>query len=132
MYHIYQALLIYLAFSFVLAFILAEIEPDIPDVGTGLWYCFSTATTTGFGDVTAVTALGRVLTVIYGIISLFMVAVCTAVVVHYFQEKQKIKMNESVVQFLDQMDHLDKLSKEELQRMSEQFRKYRKSGRRHR
>ena len=58
-----------LLFGFLVYFILTSImiylvEPNIQTVGDSLWYCFAASTTIGFGDIVAVTLLGRVLTVI--------------------------------------------------------------------
>ena len=47
--------------------VLSAIEPGIGDFGDALWYCFAIVTTIGFGDISAVSVPGRILSVILGI-----------------------------------------------------------------
>ena len=51
-----------------------------------LWYCFAVVTTIGFGDLTAITPIGRILTVILGMYGLVVVAVITSIVVNFYNE----------------------------------------------
>ena len=55
------------------------------------------------------------------------VALIPGILVSYFIEFNKIKSNESVVAFLDQLEHLDTLSKEKLRELSKKVknRRYR-------
>ena len=54
--------------------------------GDGLWYAFATVTTIGFGDITATTAVGKVLTVLLGIYGIIVVAVITSIIVNFYNE----------------------------------------------
>ena len=101
------------------------VEPNIQTVGNSLWYCFAASTTIGFGDIVAVTLLGRVLTVILCIYAVLIIALIPGVVVSYFIEFNKIKSKESVVVFLDQLEHLETLSKEELRELSQKVKQRR-------
>ncbi|MBC5786604.1 MULTISPECIES: potassium channel family protein [Clostridiaceae] len=119
-----------LLFGFLVYFILTSImiylvEPNIQTVGDSLWYCFAASTTIGFGDIVAVTLLGRVLTVILCIYAVLIIALIPGVVVSYFIEFNKIKSKESVVVFLDQLEHLETLSKEELRELSQKVKQRR-------
>ena len=73
------------------ALILMYVEP----VGTGslggsfgdsLWYAFAVVTTIGFGDFTAVTPLGRGITVLLGVYGIIVVAVITSIIVNFYNE----------------------------------------------
>lgn len=66
--------------------IFMRIEENIETFPEGLWYCFAIVTTIGFGDYVAVTALGRVLSVILGLYGLVAVAVVTSIVVNFYNE----------------------------------------------
>ena len=55
-------------------------------IPSALWYCFSIVTTIGFGDVTATTALGRVLSVMLGVYGLIVVALLTSIIVNFYNE----------------------------------------------
>ena len=79
---LFGILLLIVSFSFVLPFV----EKDISSFGDGLWYCFSLVTTIGFGDITASTLIGRVLSVILGIYGIIVVGVITSVVVNFYNE----------------------------------------------
>ena len=53
--------------------VLFLVEPAITNYGDGLWYAFVTSTTVGYGDLLAVTLIGRITSVfltIYGLIFL--------------------------------------------------------------
>lgn len=116
----------FVVFTFVMALGLTIVEPGISTYGDGLWYCFSVFTTIGFGDITAVTFIGRSLTAVLGIFSLFVVAMIPGVIVSYFMEISKARAKSSIVEFLDQLEHLPMLSKEELTELSEKVKKNRK------
>lgn len=62
------------------------IEPDMPTFVDGLWYSFAVVTTIGFGDITAVTPIGRILTVVLGLYGLIVVAVITSIIVNFYNE----------------------------------------------
>ena len=55
-----------------------------------LWYCFAVVTTTGFGDLAAVTLIGRILTVILGFYGIVVVALITSVIVNFYNEVKDI------------------------------------------
>ena len=54
-----------------------------------LWYCFAIVTTIGFGDLTAVTDFGRILSVILGIYGIVVVALITSIIVNFYGEMKK-------------------------------------------
>ena len=108
----------YVAVLLLVAFGVWQVEPDITTFSDGLWYCFAVSTTIGFGDIVAVTAVGRILTVILVLYGIFVIVLIPGVVVNYFVEFNKIRYNESLLLFMDQLEHLDTLSKEELREIS--------------
>ena len=60
---IFGLFLLIVTFSFLLYYF----EPGMENFNDALWYCFAIVTTIGFGDLTAVTDFGRILSVILGI-----------------------------------------------------------------
>lgn len=108
------------------SFILARFEPEINNIWDGVWYCFISFTTIGFGDIVVVTLIGKVITVLVALYGIILVAIITGVLVNYYQEINKIKMNESIEVFMDKLERLPELSNEELKEISKKVkeRKY--------
>lgn len=121
--HLQYYLFVYLLAILVVSLILQLVEPGIASFGDAVWYCFALITTIGLGDITAVTLVGRLLSMVLGICSLFVVAITTAMVINFYQEKLRMRQNESVLLFLDKIEHLPELSREELEELSERIQK---------
>ncbi len=63
-------------------------EPGIETFGDGLWYSFMLVTTIGFGDMTAVTPAGRLISVAIGIYGIVAVALITSILVSIYNESK--------------------------------------------
>lgn len=100
------------------------VEPNIKTPIDSVWYCFSVATTIGFGDITAVTILGRAMSIFLSICSILTIAVVPGIITSYYIESTKLKEQESIAKFLDDLKHLPELSKEDLQSLSEKVKKF--------
>ena len=100
------------------------VEPNIKTPIDSVWYCFSVATTIGFGDITAVTILGRAMSIFLSICSILIIAVVPGIITSYYIESTKLKENESIAKFLDDLEHLPELSKEDLQSLSKKVKKF--------
>ncbi len=79
---IFGMILLIVTFSLLLVFF----EPGIRNFKDALWYCFAIVTTIGFGDLTAVTDFGRVLSVILGAYGIVVVALITSIIVNFYGE----------------------------------------------
>ncbi|WP_440448705.1 potassium channel family protein [Ruminococcus intestinalis] len=100
------------------------VEPNIKTPIDSVWYYFSVATTIGFGDITAVTILGRAMSIFLSICSILIIAVVPGIITSYYIESTKLKEQESIAKFLDDLEHLPELSKEDLQSLSEKVKKF--------
>lgn len=80
-------LLLIIAFSFLLSLV----DTSITSFWDALWFCFATITTIGYGDVSAVSPIGRVLAVILGIYGIIVVALITSVIVNFYNETKDLK-----------------------------------------
>ena len=78
-------LLLILSFSWVLMYM----DPGFSKFTGALWYCFAVVTTIGFGDMTATSAVGRILSVILGMYGIVVVALITSIVVNFYGEMKK-------------------------------------------
>lgn len=112
-------------FFLVSTFLIMLIEPGIKNYGDALWYTFASFSTIGFGDIVATTFLGRILTVIIALYGILVVALIPGVLVSYFTEIKSMKEDETIIQFLDKLENLPNLTKEELQTISTNVRKKR-------
>ena len=100
------------------------VEPNIKTPIDSVWYCFSVATTIGFGDITAITILSRAMSIFLSICSILIIAVVPGIITSYYIESTKLKEQESIAKFLDDLEHLPELSKEDLQSLSEKVKKF--------
>lgn len=66
--------------------VLPGLEPGIERFADGLWYCFAIVTTIGFGDITATTGIGRLLSVLLGIYGIIVVSLITSIIVNFYNE----------------------------------------------
>ena len=79
---IFGLLLLIVTFALLLTFF----EPNMGSFKDALWYCFAIVTTIGFGDLTAVTDFGRILSVILGAYGIIVVALITSIIVNFYGE----------------------------------------------
>ena len=61
----------FIVFIFAIAAVIQLAEPDINRYGDALWYCYAVISTAGFGDVVAVTFIGKMCSVLLTIYSLW-------------------------------------------------------------
>lgn len=83
-------------------------------------------TTIGFGDITAVTIPGRVLSIVLSLYSVLLIAVVPGVLTSYYVELVHLRSNESAEQFLYELEHLPELSRKELADLSERVKQFHK------
>ena len=113
----------FISLMIVCSFLLTLVEPEINDIFTGLWYSFVAFTTIGFGDIVAITLIGRIITVILSLYGIILVAIMTGVLVSYYQELNNLRLKISTEELLDKIDRLPELSKEELTEISKKIKK---------
>jgi hypothetical protein len=87
-------LLLILSFSYCLV----AWEPSMSSMGDAIWYCFAIVTTIGFGDITAVTLKGRILSIILGLYGIVVVSLITSVIVNFYSEMKEEKAKEEIRQ----------------------------------
>ena len=86
----------YLIILFISGIILSLIEPQVHGIFEGFYFCFVASTTIGFGDITAVSIIGRILSVILGVYGLIVVALITSIIINFYSETKYIKMSGSI------------------------------------
>ena len=113
----------FLIYILCMAFILLKIEPNISTYFDGIWYCFVTFSTVGFGDIVVMTTIGKILSIILMIYGMIIVAIMTGTLVNFYQEIQKIKNKEIISELMEKLENLPNLSKEELEQISNNVKK---------
>ena len=109
----------------VCAGILNYAEQSITTYGDGLWYCWAVISTVGLGDFTALTHVGRTVTIVLSLYSAVCIAVLTGVIVDYYNERREAQRDETLSEFLDKLEHLPELEEDELQRIADRVRSMR-------
>ena len=120
---------IHIFWSYILVLCVASValmivEPGITRFIDGLWFCFVASTTVGFGDIVAVTVIGRIITiciVFYGIVA---TATVPGVFLTYYLEYIKAREKETVSTFLEKLERLPELSQEELKEISKKVKEF--------
>ena len=115
----------FIVFLFAVAAVIELAEPDINRYGDALWYCYAVISTAGFGDVVAVTFIGKICSVLLTVYAIFVTAIVTGVVVNFYTQMVEMQRKETIAMFMDQLERLPELSKEELESISQKVRKLR-------
>ncbi|MCR5118962.1 MAG: potassium channel family protein, partial [Lachnospiraceae bacterium] len=110
----HKVLLIYLLFVFIAAWIVLLTEPGITRYGDALWYCYDVISTTGFGDVVVCGFVARTLSVAVTVYTLIVTAILTGVFSNFYMQVIRERQHGTIAAFLDSLEHLPELSKEEL------------------
>ena len=114
----------FLIFYCVSSIILWLVEPGVKTIGDGFWYCYVASATIGFGDLYAVTHIGRIMTILVSAYGIIVVAMIPGVIVSYYMEYMKIREQETISLFLEKLEHLPELSREELVKISERVKQF--------
>jgi voltage-gated potassium channel len=117
----------YISIFTAISIVLVLIEPNIHSFGDSVWFCFSVMTTIGFGDLTAVTTIGRILVIFLSIYSILIIAIIPGILTSYYIESTRLRANESVEKFLYDLERLPELSKKELTELSEKVKRFHKN-----
>ena len=91
------------------ALMLSITEDSMENIGDALWYCFAIVTTIGFGDITATTIVGRLLSVVLGIYGIIVVALVTSIIVNFYNETK----GERDEEIIEEMKAIEKEKNEE-------------------
>ena len=73
----------------------------------------------------AVTFLGKICSVLLTVYSIFVVAIVTGVVVNFYSQLVEMHDRETLTIFMDKLEHLPDLSKEELETISQKIKQLR-------
>lgn len=114
----------FVALFFAATLIVDLSEPTLDGLGNAAWLMFQVVTTIGLGDFTCTSIIGRAAAIVLSTYSVFFLALITGAVVSYCQERMNARRNASVAHFIDQLEHLPELSREELAELSEKVKEF--------
>jgi voltage-gated potassium channel len=102
-----------LFFIFLFGYLFYVSEPDVRNLGDGIWWALVTITTVGYGDITPVTTLGRIVASSLMLLGLGLIATITAIVsAKFIQNFVDHHTNDDVLDKLDEMQlELDDIKK---------------------
>ena len=105
------AALIFFVFLFGYLFYISE--PEVKNLGDGIWWALVTITTVGYGDITPLTTVGRVVASSLMFLGLGLIATITAIVsAKFIQNFVDHHTNDDVLEKLDEMQlELDEIKK---------------------
>lgn len=121
----YNVLLGLVFFVLAAALIIMLVEPEINTYFESLWYCYAVISTIGFGDVVVTSVIAKVVSVLLTVYSLFVLAIATGVVVSFYNQLVLAQRDDSISLFVDKLERLPDLSKEELKEISDRIKKLR-------
>ena len=119
-----KILLGYLAFVLVSALLIVIFDPVVDRYGDALWYCYAVISTAGFGDIVVVSAFAKIISLLVTIYSTLVIAIVTGVVVNFYTEVTELSRKETLAAFMDKLEHLDTMNKDELWEISAQVKKF--------
>lgn len=79
--------------------------------GNALWWCFVTISTVGYGDISPVTTIGRIIAGMIMIVGIGFLAMLTGTIATYFLDKNNMSFkNETIEGIKTRLDNLDELN----------------------
>jgi len=100
-------------FIFLFGYLFYVSEPEVRNLGDGIWWALVTITTVGYGDITPLTTVGRVVASSLMFLGLGLIATITAIVsAKFIQNFVDHHTNDDVLAKLDEMQlELDEIKK---------------------
>lgn len=109
-----QFLIGFLVFYVISCLLMFLLDPSLTTLGDAFWFGFMLVTTIGFGDFTVISMPARIIAAMLAVYGIMIIAFICGVGSTYLLESLRSKRNESVSDMLWQLEHLDKLSDEQI------------------
>lgn len=119
-----KILIAYVVFVLLSALLIVLVDPAITSYSDALWYCYAVISTAGFGDVVATTFVSKILSLLVTMYSTIVIAIVTGVVVNFYTQIIEMQQKETITEFMDKLEHLENMSKEELKEISAKVKKF--------
>ncbi|SEA52762.1 voltage-gated potassium channel [Thalassobacillus cyri] len=106
-----------LVLLFISTILIKQFEPSIHTYADGLWWSLVTTTTVGYGDISPVSPVGRIIAVILMIIGIGLIVMITGSITTFFVKNNKFK-NPTVEFIQNELDRYDELSQNDVKRLN--------------
>ncbi len=95
---------------FVLSIPVEYLEPEINSYMDAIWWAIVTATTVGYGDISPVTPVGRIIAVFLMIFGIGLIGIVTSAVASYFTRGREESKDPTIHFISEQVKRLDELT----------------------
>ncbi|WP_078596101.1 potassium channel family protein [Evansella clarkii] len=116
-------------FIFVLSIPVQYFEPEIETYMDAVWWAIVTSTTVGYGDLSPETIIGRMIAVVLMIFGIGLLGLVTSAVATYFLQKGSESTNSTITYIKGEVDRLEELTDEEIDRLKVLLDTYKKEQR---
>lgn len=100
----------------VATFLVTYFEPDIHSYSDGLYWAVVTTTTVGYGDLSPVTGVGRIIAIVLMLVGIGIIGMLTGSLTTYFVKDQK--ENNPTIDFIQsELDRYEELTQAEKKRL---------------
>ncbi|MCR6110933.1 potassium channel family protein [Bacillus sp. A301a_S52] len=112
-----KVLVFLVAIIFVSSIPIQLLEPTINTYTDAIWWAIVTSTTVGYGDISPETVVGRLIAVVLMVFGIGLLGLVTSSVASYFLNKVNKEESSTVKYLKDQVEHIEELSDEEIERL---------------
>lgn len=100
----------------VATFLVTYLEPDINSYADGLYWAVVTTTTVGYGDLSPVTGVGRIIAIVLMLVGIGIIGMLTGSLTTYFVKDKKEK-NPTIDFIQSELDRYEELTRSEKKRL---------------
>lgn len=122
--NLFKIFVVFVAVYWIVAYLIFSIDPAFNSFGTAIWYCFELISTIGFGEVVAVSTIGKILSACLSLFSIAVIAIVTSTIVNYYHLALRRHEDAEMILMMKKLEHLHELSNEELKAISRQFQEW--------
>lgn len=127
--HLDKVILAVVILIFISSIPIQLIEPSINSYSDAVWWAIVTSTTVGYGDISPTTIPGRLIATVLMIFGIGLIGMVTSSVASYFLKSNQVIINQdATINFIKgQLDHINELSDEEIERLNSLISSYKKA-----
>ncbi|MFD1928803.1 potassium channel family protein [Sporosarcina siberiensis] len=109
-----KLLLVAVVLLFIIPIPIILVEPAINTFPDALWWAVVTTTTVGYGDISPITPLGRVLAVVLMLVGIGIIGTFTSAITSYFGNKSEPSHDKQVLGVIQSIEEIKNLTKEDM------------------